>query len=142
VNDALVMGGTERRAQLLDDSGNQVGSQLARAGGEGGERLAIGPLEGEVIQSFFLAEGVRLDDIGMIDPGTVLGFAQESLDGNRVLAHSGSQDFDGGDPFFGVFRTVDRGGSTLSNVVEKAIARDVSAGQILLRHKRGKVLAI
>ena len=73
MNDARCMSGSQRTGKLGENMCHQLGLEPAAAFEKVRERLAVCPLEREVIQSVFLAIVVGFDDTCMVDSGAVLG---------------------------------------------------------------------
>ena len=129
----------EGRAELLDDRGHQRRRQLARAVDELRQRLALGPLERQVVQSVRGAVVVGLDDVGMLDPGAVLGLAQEALDGDRVLRQPRPQDLHRGPAALGVLGAIDRGRAALADVLGEVVARHRASDHVVGVHGSAKL---
>jgi hypothetical protein len=81
-----------------------------------------------------MAEVVRLDDVGVVDPGAEFRLAEESLDGHRVLRQAGAQDLQGRESAVGVFSLVHRRGAAFTDVLQEAVAGHGAAEETVFAH--------
>jgi hypothetical protein len=135
MNDAEGVRGSQCRANLLDDGGDQGRCQAAGAKGELLQRLAVHPFEGEIVHPFGFAPFIGLHDVGVLDPGPELGFAQEPFYGDRILPQTGAQDLEGRQPALGMLGAIDGSGTALADVLEEAVSRYGSADEVVLAHE-------
>jgi hypothetical protein len=135
MNDAEGVRGSQCRADLLDDGGDQDRCQAARAKGEFLQRLAVHPFEGEIVHPLGFAPFVGLHHVGVLDPGPKLGFTEEPLYGDRILPQTGAQDLEGGQPALGMLGAINGSGTALADVLEEAVSRYGSADEVVLAHK-------
>ena len=91
------------------------------------------------MQSVRGAVVVGLDDVGMLDPGPVLGFAQEALHGDRVLRQPRPQDLHCGSAALGVLGAIDGGCPALADVLGEVIAGHRASYHVVGVHGSAKL---
>src|SRR5882724_4253784 len=111
MNDAGLVGGSQRSADLFDDLGDQGRGQMARAGDEFRQWLSLGPLQRQVMQSVGLTIVVGADNARVTDPRTVFRLAKKPLDGNGILGQAGAKDLHGRHSALRVLSAVNSRGS-------------------------------
>ena len=127
--------GSECRADLLDDRGDQGRREAAGAKGELLQRLAVDPFQGEIVHPVGFAEVVGPHHVGVLDPGPELRLAQEAFDGDRVLRQPGAQDLEGRQAALGMFGAIHRRGTALADMLQEAVPRYGPADEVLLAHE-------
>src|SRR5215210_5116742 len=113
---------------------------MPRAVDELGQRLTVGPLQGQIVQPIGLSIIVCADDVRMTYPGAVLGFAEKALNRYRILSQPGTQNLHRGHATLRMLGSVDRGGAALADVFGQVISCDGPAGQRVAIHRVAKLV--
>src|SRR5580765_7362416 len=117
MNDAGAVRRSKGITQLADDPGGEGRRDPSRARHEAGQRLTLGPFQGQVIQPVLLAEVVGADDVGVsAGPDSELAFAEKAFDRDRVGGLASAENLDGRYSPVGVVGPEDQRGATFSYV--------------------------
>ena len=81
-----------------------------------------------------LAVIVGPNDLRMGGALSEFRLTQEALDGHRVLRELRAQHLDGGEPLFGMLRTVDRGSASLADMLDEAVTGDGATHMVFGAH--------
>src|SRR6185503_5762988 len=134
MNNPCLVGDGQGGAYLLDDRGHQGGRQAAGPGDEAGKRLALSPLEREIVEPVSLTVVVRAHHVRVAEPLAELGLAQEALDGNGIFSQAGDQNLDRGGAALRMLPSIHACSAALADILDEAVTRHRATDEVLRGH--------
>ena len=104
------------------------------------KRFTFGPLESQIMQPVCLPVVVGSDDVGVGDPGTILGFPKKSLDGNRVSRQAGAKDLHCRRTTFRVLGAIDGRCAAFADISLEVVSGDSPTDQRVSVHAEAKLV--
>lgn len=134
MDDPSVMSCLDRRANLGNDARYFIGGKGRTPLGVLLEKLAVGPLHGQVMEVTRHSNVEGPDNIRVRDAAPELGFSCEAGNGGLLLAELLAQHLEGDGPVNGVLGAIYHGRSALAHEGLKRITRDGTTDEVALGH--------
>src|SRR5215213_6175927 len=113
---------------------------MSRAVDEFGERLAVSPLQRQIVKAVGLSVIVSADDVGVTYPRTVLRLPKKPFDGNGISSEAGAKNLHRRRTTFRVLGAIDGRCAAFADISLEVVTGDSPTDQRISVHSVAKLL--